>query len=103
MGDAIWAAIIAGVFSLTGTIITVWKMHQKTVAALEAKSDRTDANIKAELEKHQAVTDTKIDELTRRMEKHNQIVERTFILEGAVKELQHEVRDMKGGHIHEAE
>lgn len=50
----------------------------------------------AQLEKHQAVTDTKIDELTRKVEKHNNLIERTYKLEGAVNELQHDVRDLKG-------
>ena len=88
MGDVVVAAIIAGVVSLVGTVITVMYAHNKTVAAMD---------------KHQAVTDTKIDELSRRVEKHNQIVERTYVLEGAVRELQHEVRDLKGGQNHEAE
>ena len=88
MGDAVIAAIITGAVSVFGTVVAVLMAHNKTVAAMD---------------KHQAVTDTKIDELSRRVEKHNQIVERTYVLEGAVRELQHEVRDLKGGQNHEAE
>ena len=49
----------------------------------------------AQLEKHQAVTDTKIEELTRKVEKHNNLIERTYKLEGAMQEVQHDIRDMK--------
>jgi hypothetical protein len=34
-----------------------------------------------------AVTDTKLEALTKQVEKHNQIVERTFKLEQAVEDL----------------
>ena len=81
MGDVVFAAIITGVVSLTGTVITVLMAHNKTVAAMD---------------KHQAVTDTKIENLTSKVEAHNRLIERTYKLEGAVTELQHEVRDLKG-------
>jgi len=89
-------AIIVAAISLTGTIITVWAANKHTLAELEKKSELSDAKLDAKLEKHQAVTDTKIDELTRKVEKHNNIIERTYKLEGRVTELEHDVRDMKG-------
>ncbi|MBR5879049.1 MAG: hypothetical protein IKY91_05805 [Akkermansia sp.] len=36
--------------------------------------------------------------LEEKVDKHNKIVERTFVLEGAVKELTHEVADLKKYH-----
>lgn len=41
------------------------------------------------------MTNYRIEQLEKKVEKHNSVVERTFILEGQVKELQHEVIDMK--------
>lgn len=41
------------------------------------------------------LTNYRIERLEKQVEKHNSIVERTFILEGQVKELQHEVIDLK--------
>ena len=41
------------------------------------------------------LTNYRIAQLERRVEQHNTVVERTFRLEGAVTELQHEIRDLK--------
>ena len=40
----------------------------------------------------------RIEQLEKQVEKHNGVVERTFVLEGNVKELQHEVADLKEYH-----
>ena len=40
----------------------------------------------------------RVEQLEKKVEKHNNIVERTFKLEGEVKELQHEVSDLKEYH-----
>lgn len=37
----------------------------------------------------------RIAQLEKKVEKHNSVVERTYKLEGEVRELQHEVRDLK--------
>lgn len=42
------------------------------------------------------LTEYRIKQLETKVEKHNQIVERTYKLEGQVLELQHDVRDLKG-------
>jgi len=39
----------------------------------------------------------RIEQLEKKVEKHNSVVERTFVLEGQVKELQHEVIELKKG------
>ena len=42
------------------------------------------------------LTQYRIAQLEDKVSKHNSIVERTYMLEGAVTELQHDVRDLKG-------
>ena len=37
----------------------------------------------------------RIDQLEKKVEKHNSVVERTYKLEGEVRELQHEIKDLK--------
>ena len=59
------ALITAGV-TLIGTTITVAGGNKK---------------ISNELDKHNAIQDERISELTRRVELHNQVVERTYRLE----------------------
>ena len=41
------------------------------------------------------LTNYRIEQLEKKVEKHNSVVERTYRLEGAVNELQHEIRDLK--------
>ena len=88
--------IIVAAVSLLGTIITVWAANKHTLAELDKKSELSDAKLDAKLEKHQAVTDTKIDELTRKVEKHNNMIERTYQLEGRMTEVEHDIKDIKG-------
>ncbi|MBQ8108779.1 MAG: hypothetical protein IJ124_01275 [Clostridia bacterium] len=92
-------AIIVAAVSLAGTVITVWAANRHTLAELDKKSELSDAKIDAKLERHQAVTDTKIDELTRKVEKHNNMTERTYQLEGRMNEVEHDIRDLKGRNI----
>lgn len=96
MNDAVIVALVSGVLTLIGTVITVLAANKQTLSALDKKSELSDAQIKAQLERHQAVTDTKIDELTRKVDKHNNLIERTYKLEGEMVEVQHDIRDLKG-------
>lgn len=95
MSDPVIVALIAGGVSLVGTIITVLVANKQTIDAMDKKSELSDAKLDAKLEKHQAVTDTKIDELTHKVEKHNNMIERTYKLEGEMIEVQHDIRDLK--------
>ena len=44
------------------------------------------------------LTNYRIEQLEKKVEKHNCVVERTYKLEGKVTELQHEVSDLKEYH-----
>ena len=46
------------------------------------------------------LTNYRIEQLETKVEKHNSVIERTFKLEGEVRELQHEVKDLKEYHKH---
>ena len=46
--------------------------------------------------KSSAMIAYRLEQLEKIVDKHNKVVERTFILEGQVTELQHDVRDLKG-------
>ena len=46
--------------------------------------------------KSSALMAYRIEQLEKKMDRHNQVLERTFVLEGQVAELQHDVRDLKG-------
>lgn len=87
MSEAIVVALITGGLSLIGVVVTSLVGNKKTTDKVTHK-----------LEVHQAVTDTKIEALRAEVNKHNNIVERTYKLEGQVIECQHDIKDLKAYH-----
>lgn len=45
--------------------------------------------------KTQALIGYRIDELEKKVDKHNQMIERTYKLEGRMDEVEHDIRDIK--------
>ncbi len=84
MSDAVQVAIISGVFSLIIGIITA------LIAASKAGTE-----VQKKLEIAQAVTDTKIDELTREVRKHNNFAERIPVLEEKISVANHRIEDLE--------
>lgn len=41
------------------------------------------------------LTQYRIAQLEKKVEKHNSLVEKTYVLEGQMKEVQHDIRDLK--------
>ena len=69
MSNEVLVALITGGFALTGTWITVWTGNKK---------------ILAELEKNEALQDERIAALSKKVEKHNNVIERLYIAEGKI-------------------
>lgn len=55
-------------------------------------------NNRAQHEKTTALLEYKFAELEKKVDKHNNVIERTFILEGQMIEAQHDIRDLKAYH-----
>lgn len=77
MDSGVLVALITGGISLLGTVITVLITSRQTVAALDKKSELSDEKIHGEI----AVIKTEIKTLSERVEKHNNMIERTYALE----------------------
>lgn len=45
------------------------------------------------------MTNYRLDKLEKTVDKHNSVIERTYKCEGAIAELQHEIKDIKDGVI----
>jgi hypothetical protein len=88
MEASIWVAIITGLISLVGTIITVTMANKQTLNTLSEQSKLADEKINGKI----GVLEEKIDTLSKRVEKHNSMVERTYQLETRVAVLE----DRKG-------
>lgn len=80
MSEAVIAAAVTGVLSLLGTVLTVWAANQKTNETLKVS---------------QAVTDTKIDELTREVREHNNFARRMPVVEEQIRVINHRIRDLE--------
>ena len=52
----------------------------------------------AQAEKTRALIDYRVSELEKKQDKHNNLIERTYKLEGQMTELQHEIVDLKKFH-----
>ena len=82
MNEAILTAIITGGMSLIGVVITC--------LATAKKSERNTAVA-------QAVTDTKIQELTREVRCHNNFAQRMPVVEEQIKVINHRLTDLERG------
>lgn len=78
--ETIIGCVITGVLSLVGVILTNYSSNKK---------------IENNLEKNQAVTDTKIEELTREVRQHNSFAQRIPVLEVRIEELERKLKDEK--------
>ena len=82
--EAVIAAAITGTFSVLGIVISNAKSNQK----MESK-------IEQQLNTAQAVTDCKIEELTREVREHNNFAKRVPVLEEQVKVANHRIVDLE--------
>lgn len=82
MDSAIIVSMVTGGFSLAGIIITNVLSNRK---------------IEHQLEIHQAVTETKIENLTEEVRKHNSFATRVPVLEHDVDYLKNEIAELKKG------
>ena len=80
MPEAVLAATVTGILSLIGTVIAVLAANNKTNNKLEVSL---------------AVTDTKIEELTREVRLHNNFAQRMPVVEEQIKVINHRIEDLE--------
>lgn len=78
--EVILSTAITGILSLVGVILTNVASNRK---------------IEHRLETQQAVTDTKIEELTREVRMHNNFAQRVPVLEEQMKVANHRIEDLE--------
>ena len=83
MNDAILAALIAATASVVSNVV----LSRKQAAEIDHK-----------LEVRQAVTDTKIEELTREVREHNNFARRMPVVEEQIKVANHRINDLENEH-----
>ena len=80
MSEAIIVALITGGLSLAGVVITCLATARKTEKAAAVA---------------QAITDTKLDELTREVRIHNNFAQRMPVVEEQIKVINHRLTDLE--------
>ena len=80
MSEAIIVALITGGLSFVGVVVTNLAASRKTAANIQTS---------------QAVTDTKIDELTREVREHNGFARRMPVVEEQIKVINHRLTDLE--------
>lgn len=83
MSEAILVALITGGLSLIGVVITCVATAKKNETAMKVS---------------QAVTDTKIDELTREVRQHNNFAQRMPVVEEQIKVINNRIKDLESYH-----
>lgn len=84
MSDAVIVAIISGICSLVVGVVS---------AVISARATGNDVQKRMEIA--QAVTDTKLDELTREVREHNNFARRMPVLEEQMKVVNHRISDLE--------
>ena len=80
MTESIIVALITGGLSLAGVVITCLVTAKKTNTTMQVA---------------QAVTDTKIEELTREVRLHNHFAQRVPVMEEQIKVINHRLTDLE--------
>ena len=82
MDESVLAALITGLLSLAGVMLSNLLSDRRRENAL-----RTD----------QAVTDTRLEELTREVRQHNNFAQRMPVVEEQIKAIHHRLEDLETG------
>ena len=92
-------ALVGVVFTALASIITQVILNKRSQAvmleSIKHQSELDDARLDAKLSQHQAVTDVKIEELTREVRKHNNFAERVPVLEEKINVANHRIADLE--------
>ena len=80
MSEAIVAALITGALSLAGVLLSNFLSARKSEAAIRTA---------------QAVTDAKLEELTREVREHNHFARRMPVVEEQIKVINHRIGDLE--------
>lgn len=80
---------------MNDTIIATLITAAATILVVIFQNRATQNKVTSEIEKHQAVTDTKVDELTREVREHNNFARRVPVVEEQIKVVNHRLADLE--------
>ena len=83
-----WIGLVGTFITAAGSLVAVILTNKANNDKMLHQMELQQLNIKAELHEAQAVTDTKIDELTREVRQHNNFATRIPVLESKIEALE---------------
>ena len=98
MSDGLYGLIGAVIVALIGYYAqtnAARKNNDLMLQQLHEQSKLSDARLEAKLDKAQAVTDTKLDNLTEEVRKHNNFAQKIPVLEEQIKAANHRIDDLE--------
>lgn len=95
MNDAIIVALITAVAAIMGNLI----ISRKSTQEMGHKLEINQREMTHKLETQQAVTDTKIEELTREVRAHNNFAQRMPVVEEQIKSIKGTVNELQHYHM----
>ena len=90
-----WLGFIGTLITACGSLIAVVITNRSNNDKMMHQMELQQVNIKAELKQAQAVTDTKITELTREVREHNNFAKRVPVIEEQIKVANHRIEDLE--------
>jgi len=103
MSEALLIASIPSLITLAGVIVTNIctslsnnkkraKENAEVINSIKLENTKVINEFKLEVTKNQAVTDTKIEELTREVREHNNFAKRMPVVENEIKHIEEEIK-----------
>jgi len=90
-----WIGLVATFITAVGSLVAVILTNRANNDKMLHQMELQQSKIKAELEKAQAVTDTKIEELTREVREHNNFARRMPVIEEKISVANHRIDDLE--------
>lgn len=87
--------IITAIASIVTQVILSKRSQEKMMDSIKYQSEMDDQKLDAKLSQHQAVTDLKIEELTREVRAHNNFAQRIPVVEEQIKVINHRIEDLE--------
>lgn len=94
MSEGIITALITGGLAFAGVLVTKFSGNNKLVNDIKTENNKVINAFKLEVTKNQAITDTKIEELTREVREHNNFAKRMPVVENEIKHIEEKMTEL---------
>ena len=94
MSEGIITALITGGLAFAGVLVTKFSGNKKIISDIKVENTKVINEFKLEVTKNQAITDTKIEELTREVREHNNFAKRMPVVENEILHIEERMKEL---------